>query len=506
MDPIYKKIAARYIASYVGSLFLGLTIFPSIAWTQSSGTFTVTGNMTTARAGHSATLLRNGKVLIAGGGSSAELYDPLAKTFILTGSMTTFRYGQTATLLNDGKVLIAGGAGTNGITLNSAELYDPLTGSFARIGNMISARWGHTSTLLNDGRVLIAGGIADASFTSAEVYNPSTGAFTKTGDMIRPRSGHTATLINDGRVLIAGVYDDTGRTASEDELYDPATGKFSGNRIGIGVHEHTATLLIDGTVLFVGGSIDTAGEYAGASLYEPSTDSYLANGVMIGPPGQNVLSPHGRAIHTATLLSDGRVLVAGGVKMICDPACHPLTSDASTEIYDPVTRTFSTSGGMTVPRSYHTATLLPDGTVLITGGYNGAPYGLGSLPTGSAEIYTPLAKSIGPPQPGIITTYAGASPPVDGGLAIHYALDQPSAVVSDGAAGFYVVSGHRVYRVTSDGLIRAIAGNGKSAYSGDGGIATSRSWIRLALPSILPATFTSPIPETTGSARSPRMV
>ncbi len=128
---------------------------------------------------------------------------------------------------------------------------------------------------------------------------------------------------------------------------------------------------------------------------------------------------------------------------------------------------------MTVPRAFHTATLLPDGTVLIAGGDSGTPSEFGGSPTASAEIYIPFASVKGPAQPGIITTYAGASPPVDGGLAINYAMDHPSSVASDGAGGFYVASDHRVYRVTSDGLIRAVAGNGKSGYSGDGGIATS---------------------------------
>ena len=475
MKPAYRKIESRYKASFVEILFLGLTIFPSVAQAQSTGTFTATGNMIAARAGHTATLLGNGKVLIAGGGISAELYDPSSRTFIPTGNMTTSRSHQTATLLNDGKVLIAGGAGTNGITLNSAELYDPLTGSFARIGNMISARWGHTSTLLNDGRVLIAGGIADASFTSAEIYNPSAGTFAKTGDMVRPRSGHTATLLNDGRVLIAGVFDDRTGAESEDELYDPTTGNFSRNRKGIGVQQHTATLLNDGIVLFVGGSTDTAGEYSGGILYEPSSDSYFGTGVMIGPTGANSLTPHGRGDHTATLLRDGRVLIAGGTKLICGTqqgSCH-LISDASTEIYDPATRTFSSSGNMTVPRAFQTATLLPDGTVLIAGGASGTPPEFGGPPTASAEIYIPFASVIGPAQPGVITTYAGPPSFFDGAEAINQAISNPTFVAPDGAGGFYMATDHRVFRVTSDGKIRAAAGTGSAGFSGDGGPATS---------------------------------
>ena len=145
-----------------------------------AGAFTPTGSMTVARWGHSATLLDNGKVLIAGGGhdvafglASAELYDPATETFASTGSMTLGRDGHTATLLGNGKVLIAGGSGDEaGYASTSAELYDPDTDTFAATGSMSDGRCMHTATPLSDGRVLVAGGrnSAGEAIASAEIY------------------------------------------------------------------------------------------------------------------------------------------------------------------------------------------------------------------------------------------------------------------------------------------------------------------------------------------------
>jgi hypothetical protein len=156
----------------------------------------------------------------------AEIYDPGTGAFGRTGATATQGYGHTATLLADGRVLVAGGDATyDQDQVASAELYDPKTGTFRSTHKMKAARTGHTATLLADGRVLIAGGWPEnedgdvTPLASAEIYDPTTGTFSLTGPMTTPRIGHTATMLADGRILIAG--------GSSAEIYDPDTGKFS---------------------------------------------------------------------------------------------------------------------------------------------------------------------------------------------------------------------------------------------------------------------------------------
>jgi hypothetical protein len=167
------------------------------------------GSLSTARYGHTSTLLSNGKVLVAGGSNgsylaSAELYDPTSGTWAATGSLNTARQMHTATLLSNGKVLVAGGF--NGGTLASAELYDPASGTWAATGSLNTARWIHTATLLSNGKVLVAGGIDNVGnpFASAELYDPASGTWTATGSLNTGRYDHTATLLPNGKVLVAG--------------------------------------------------------------------------------------------------------------------------------------------------------------------------------------------------------------------------------------------------------------------------------------------------------------
>ncbi len=312
-----------------------------------------TGSMTVARAGHTATRLQNGQVLIAGGSdgsssmASAQLYDSASQTFTPTaGNMTVARTGHSATLLanstlpNYGKVLVVGGGS------QTAELYDPAAGTFTATGSMVALRLGQTATLLQNGQVLVTGG----GTASVELYNPSTGTFTATGDMTVSRTEHTATLLPDGRVLVAGGETPTdpagGATA---ELYDPVSGTFtSTGSMSEGRSGHTATLLVDGTVL-VTGPDNTA------ELFNPGTEIFSV-------VGQLSAAAYGA---TATLRNDGTVLLAGGGR---DYGRVVVQSYATADLFAPESGGFVAMGSLITARDGHAATLLVDGTVLITGG------------------------------------------------------------------------------------------------------------------------------------------
>lgn len=234
------------------------------------GTWTTNAAMNTARAEHTATLLPDGKVLVAGGAdagvslSSAELFDPAAGTWTVTGSLTTARYAHTAGLLPNGQVLVTGGY--NGGMLSSAELYNPATGTWTNTGAMNNARIAHTETLLPNGQVLVAGGenfSGDPYPPNAELYDPATGIWMPTGALNIPRRYHSAILLPNGKVLVAGGYNSNdGGDLSSAELFDPATGTWTTTGSLVNAREdHTATLLPNGKVLLAGGGVATAELY-----------------------------------------------------------------------------------------------------------------------------------------------------------------------------------------------------------------------------------------------------
>jgi hypothetical protein len=340
----------------VSSWSLAPRAVPTVS-AETSGRITPTGNTLEPRFDHTATLLRNGKVLIAAGGArngviepTAELYDPQTGKFSAAGKMQSPRgWGVAAVLLPSGKVLFAGGSSASycdaSCSLATAELYDPASGAFNMTGNMTTPRAGANSILLPDGDVLIAGGNDVSSgdhLATAELYHPRNGTFSSTGSM---HSGGASTLVllNNGKVL--AVED------SSMEIYDSATGQFSvaGSAV-VGRSKFGSTLLPDGRLLIAGGQVGGAWgpKSPSTNIYDPASGSLA--------PGPKMNFDRFKLKKAVVPLDHGQVLIAGGA--------------AQPEIYDVASNSFRPAQGSQLDSYYFsTATRLTNGNVLIVGGY-----------------------------------------------------------------------------------------------------------------------------------------
>jgi N-acetylneuraminic acid mutarotase len=312
------------------------------------------GTLSAPRFGHTATLLANGKVLVVGGNSilpngtypvgvdslsSAELYDPQTNSWSLAASMRTARTSHTATLLADGRVLVAGGIESSradpGSVLASAELYDPAANTWTAATPMPSARWNQSATLLSDHRVLVIGGIdrmwdlgmdfVSTGLNTAEFFDPATDSWSPAPSTRYARISPSSTLLPDGRVLVVG---DNGVNAQTAEIYDPAAEQWSaGPKPAAGRAGHVAALLHSGAVLIAGGLVDNSAE-----LFDWRRNIWASAGSLAVT----------RSGATATVLANGQVLVAGGFG-------RGSTAWAGAELYDPqgsqavgITKTSST--------------------------------------------------------------------------------------------------------------------------------------------------------------------
>lgn len=299
-----------------------------------------------------------------------------------TGSLAFARADHTATLLPNGKVLIVGGTHTEA-GANTAELYDPAGGTWTGTASTTNYRIGHTATLLPNGKVLIAGsGNALFSDKSAELYDPASETWTATGSLtaIFGRGGHTATLLPNGKVLVVGGFAvpiSSHYSENSAELYDPITGTWTTTgSLATARAYHTATLLPNGQVLVAGGEniLYNNGEetLASAELYDPATGMWTSTGSLATP----------RSWHTMTLLPSGKVLVTGGATY------SPYGVFSSAELYDPASGTWRSTGSLATARYRHTATLLPGGKVLVVGGYN-----YNAVDIADAELYNVASES-----------------------------------------------------------------------------------------------------------------
>jgi hypothetical protein len=338
------------------------------------GIFTATGSPSTERPFNYGFLLSNGKVLIAnsgwGGNATAELYDYQTGTFSNTGSLNTGnRYRAGAILLSGNNKVLFTGGAYVGAV---SEIYDAATGVFTNIPNMTVSRGDHSATLLNDGKVFISGGYGSSTYlNSTEIYDPVANTFTPKRSMSSRRAYHSSILLNDGNVLIVGGYSSTAYLNTA-EIYNPSTNLYTAttNNMSDARGYPTLTLLNNGKVLIVGGANQRTG------YLQPTYTAELYD------PTTKTFSnlpslPGWMYYHTATLQPDGLVLITGG------QATNGGVEIQTAILFDPSTNQFITGvTPMTTGRAWHSATLLPNGKTLIVGGYSG-----GSART--AEIYDP---------------------------------------------------------------------------------------------------------------------
>jgi N-acetylneuraminic acid mutarotase len=310
----------------------------------------------TARHRHATVRLGDGRAVVVGGLTgtaaapvtlaSAEAYDPVSGTWSPLAALHTARAGHSATVLPDGRVLVAGGTGARGSTgttaLASTEVFDPATGAWTAAAPMTETRTGHQAVLLRDGRVLVIGGTVatggpPAALAYCELFDPAAGSWTPTGDLGTGRTGHQATLLPDGTVLVTGGdavgrrpdgrYD--ARSLDTAERYNPATGTWTAAARMPGPRtRHRGILLRTGQVLLTGGTSGptfTAG-YRTAVTYDPGADSWTGTGALA----------RGRWAYAVAELSDGRIVVAGGIAAGGLAAAGPGAAlTTSTEIFTP---------------------------------------------------------------------------------------------------------------------------------------------------------------------------
>ncbi len=331
----------------------------------SAATITPTGDLVLKRYRATTTVLPDGRILVAGGTASTttasmEIYDPATGVFSETSPLTEPREGAVAVALPNGKVLFVGGNERNGTssTLASAELYDPVSGQSANITGPGQRRTDATATLLADGRVLIAGGFDSGSggvdgepgignVGIAQIYDPVTGNFSTTGTMVTSRRDAAAVLLRDGRVLFVGGSNFDSGFAATLEIYDPESGQFvaAATMPGPDRHKPVVTLLADDKVLIAGGNTATA------LLYDVAGNTFASTGSMLSV----------RFNASAALLPDGSVLIAGGQS-------GQYTAPTVIERYLPWTGEFVAAGELASVHSLAAFSLLPDGRALIAGG------------------------------------------------------------------------------------------------------------------------------------------
>src|SRR6266516_4523829 len=378
--------AAAIATVLVSFSLLGRATAPQVP----ANTWAPTSDLSVARAGASAVLLYDGRLLITGGqtdggvSASAERFSPNSGAFLSTPSMATARANHTSTLLDDGRVLVAGGVGADGQGLTAAEIYDPRTNSWMAAASMYRARAGHTATSLFDGRVVLAGGDdAGAPIDSLELFDPYEGVFTLANVVLsQPRTGHAAALSYDGLVVIAGGFDGAQALASVD-VYDPYEDVVTaGASLVTARAGHTVTTLLDGKMLFVGGASD-ASELASAELYDPAANTMTPIGASLAAARQRhqaILLPHNSAVLIVGGTASGQAVATA--ELYKSWLGEGGTFEAASAPTEP--RAWATGAALSFPAGLTIRTGPNDGLVLLAGG---SPAADASRPRATAELY-----------------------------------------------------------------------------------------------------------------------
>jgi gliding motility-associated-like protein len=389
-----------------------------------TNTWTAAAPMTNARTFHSATLLKNGKVLIAGGGcggATCEIFDPSTNTWSPAASMSTVRNQHSATLLRDGRVLVAGGC-TNMFVASSlvtCEIYDPVANTWTATGSMTTARAWHTGVLMSNGRVMVDGGVSAVVTPNCEIYNPASGTWAAATNDPFNRAHHCAVMFPDGRIMeMGGDVAGFGTSRNFCNIYNPTTNTWVAAAPMIaGRDQFNSLLLPNGKVMVLGGdngaiSIATCEYYTIAlntwaaaplmiSARSNQSTVLLADGRVLAICGSGVAATEILDYGTGTMAATGSMVLVqrGGYQTVMLPngkvlICGGLTAGSTTplktcELYDPVTGTWAATGSMNHKRMYHTATLLDNGKVLVTGGQDTLANVLGGPTTNTAELYNP---------------------------------------------------------------------------------------------------------------------
>jgi hypothetical protein len=332
----------------------------------------------------------HGDVLVAGGGAgsltaatglaSTELWDFRHMRRVAGPNMTTARALHLGVTLNDGRVLLIGGANASGVVQSSCEIYDPATNTFAATGSMATARVLHAACKLADGRVMVTGGTSSLvdttsaitnTLNSTEIWNPATGTWSAAAAIGGRRLAPALTLLSTGQILVSGGVEVgfflgvpiSAVSTTACQRWNPATSAWTSAAAmvqGRAGHQYNQVTLNDGRVLMTGGTYvpsllgaASASPISGAETYNPATNAW--SGTTMGTA---------RALHTATKLQDGTVLVCGGAQ---GTLTSPISIDA-VELFTPATNAWSPLSPLTAPRGGHNGALMPDGTVVLFGG------------------------------------------------------------------------------------------------------------------------------------------